>query len=202
MRSFVHRRSGFSLVEVTIACSLTAFLAVMLSTTWVLLMRPTTDLIAWGQLFQEMDIAVATLSRDLGGCQLDYEDADSCPGEKTQGLLLAWQSPLTDTDHFSLCFDGGDSPDGIADWGLPHDTVIEYSVVGSSLVRWNKKKYPGDASKAFTVANNVAEMKVTSTATTIEIELTFRIELKLRDVHTGEKRQLTRKCTLIANKKP
>lgn len=134
------RRVGFTLVEVTIACSLTVFLAIMLSTTWALLMRPTADLIAWGQLFQEMDIAANTLARDLGGSQLDYDETGYL-GEKNQGVLLAWKPNVTNGDHLMLCFDGGTSPDGnIDDWDSPaNDTVIDYYVDEGSLIRKSSK---------------------------------------------------------------
>jgi type II secretory pathway component PulJ len=186
------RRVGFTLVEVTIACSLTVFLAIMLSTTWALLMRPTSDLIAWGQLFQEMDIAVTTLARDLGGSQLDCDETGYL-GEKSQGLLLAWSAPSTDSDHLLLCFDGGTPPDGVATWETPtDDTIIDYYVDDNthSLIRKSSKA----PSTPYTVANNVKSMSVTSTTTTLEILLTFQCKV----MATGD--TLERTCTLKANK--
>jgi type II secretory pathway component PulJ len=192
MKSPNHRRTGFTLVEVTIACALTVFLAIMLSTTWAMLMRPTADLIAWGQLFQEMDISVATLSRDLGGSQLDCDETGYL-GEKNQGLLLAWKSPVTKDDHLLLCFDGGSPTDGVATWESPtDDTIIDYYVDenANALMRKSSKS----PSTPYTVANNVKSISVTTTATALEIVLTFQCKVNA----TGD--TLERTCTLKANK--
>ena len=200
MKSPLHHRNGFTLVEVTIACSLTAFLAILLSTTWVLLMRPTADLIVWGQIFQEMDIAVASLARDLGGSLPDCMDSSNLLDKKTQGILLECKSSNdSDGDHLLLCFDGGASPDSTADWGIStSDTVIDYyvHVDGNlhSLIRLNKK-----TGTQFTVATDVSNISVgdaPSDATRLQIVLTFSHDVKA----TGK--TLTRKCILIAKKHP
>ncbi len=160
MKPAMQRRTGFSLVEVSVACVLTAFLAVMLSATWRLLMPSTTDLIVWGQLFQEMQVTVASLSRDIGGA-LPEDCSRTIPTAKQQGLLLACQK-MTDSngDHLRLCFDGvypygvggqGVAADGLATWDTL-DTVIDYHVVASShtLLRSNQT-----AGGSATVAGNV-----------------------------------------------
>ena len=199
MMSSLKRRSGFTLVEVTIACALTAFLAVLLSTTWALLMRPTADLIAWGQLFQEMDIAVASLARDLGGSQLDFRDiSNNWPGEKRQGRLLACSGTFSDANgnHLRLCFDGGeppDNPNNTADWETP-DTVIDYYVDAGSkkLIRLNQ-----NTGTLFTVAKNVDSMTITpSGATDLQIVLEFKGDV------TATHKTLSRKCTLIVKTIP
>jgi type II secretory pathway component PulJ len=194
MRSPLQRRSGYTLVEVTVACILTALLAILLSTTWQLLMPSTADLIAWGQLFQEMDVAVTAISRDAGGSLPD----DGHAGTKAQGLLLQCRKTFdVNGDHFQLCFDGGDPPDGNADWGTPDDTVVDYYVDRDSktLIRSNQK-----TGESFTVAKNVDRMDVTPIgATHLQIELTFQYVFP-GTVDTPK--TLTRKCSLIAKKSP
>ena len=136
----MRRRSGFSLVEVSVACVLTAFLAVMLSTTWRLLMPSTTDLIVWGQLFQEMQIAVAAIGRDAGGA-LPEDCSRPVASAKQQGLLLACRKTTTARDHLQLCFDGvypygaasrAPPPTALGRRGTATDTIIDYQVVASS----------------------------------------------------------------------
>jgi prepilin-type N-terminal cleavage/methylation domain-containing protein len=218
MKSPAQRRSGFTLVEVTIASALTAFLAVLLSTTWWLLMPAMENLIAWGQLFQEMDIAVAALARDSGGSQLDFRDSSVWLGEKTQGRLLACRkSNDFDGDHLQFCFDGGNSPNNTADWSESgDDAVIDYYVDSAShtLMRWNKKL---DPVKPFTVANHiggkkangedVVGMTVEDNTDNLTIKLTFLYVLKAninvdKTNSTAERRNLIRQCTLIIKKSP
>ena len=157
MTMMFQRRRGFTLLEVTLVSGLTVFLAVLLSSTWVLLRRPTAELIAWGQIFQEMDLAVASLARDLGGSLSDYNYAGGQLGGKQQGCLLECRCANDSYgDHFQLCFDGGVSPNGQADWGPP-DTVIDYYVNGDShtLIRWNQM-----TNTFFKAAKNVAQLQV------------------------------------------
>ncbi len=61
------RHKGFTLAEVTIVSGLMVFLAVLLSAAWSGIGNTTVDLVARGQLAQEIDIATASLSRDFGG---------------------------------------------------------------------------------------------------------------------------------------
>jgi hypothetical protein len=192
------RRNGFSLVETTVAIGLTTCLAMALSTSWILLGRPTTEAAAWGQLFQEMDLSVASLARDLGGSQPDCTDADGLPGDKKQGLLAACRASHDSSgDHLQLCFDGGIVPDGLATWDSPtNDTVIDYYVSSgsSTLVRWNQK-----TGATFTVAKNVAGMTVApyaADANCLQIDLTFTFCVK------ATQKTLTRQCTLVVKKSP
>jgi hypothetical protein len=189
MKVLAQHRRGFSLAEVTVACVMTAFLATMLSTTWRLVLPASSDLIAWGQLFQEMDVAVAALSRDMGGSVSD----DHYVGTKKQGLLLACRKTSdTDGDHLQLCYDSAPL-NGVADWAS--DTVVDYHVDAA-----NKKLIRSCGSTAFTVARNVDEMHVTpitvSSVNYLQIDLTFSCEVKLTH------KTLTRNCTLVVKVNP
>ncbi len=201
MKPTSQRRDGFTLLEVMLASVLTVSLAVMLGTSWRQLSRPMSDLIIWGQLFQEMDIAVATLARDLGGSLPEYNDttnADAPLGGKRQGLLIAVRT-TTDIDgnHLQLCFDGGPNPDGMADWGQPNDTVIDYRVDSAShkLIRSNTTNH---ATTSFTVAQDVDSMSVAPAANN-----TFQITLNLKYVFLNNYRSpVTRQCVLIVKTSP
>ncbi|MEN6557447.1 MAG: hypothetical protein ABFC54_04630 [Thermoguttaceae bacterium] len=197
---------GFTLIEVSLACSLTVLMAVVLSTTWRLLMPTTASLIARSQLFQEMNVAVASLGRDLGGSLPDYQDADHLPGQKKQGLLLAAAS-TTDSagDHLRLCYDGGDLPDGVATWSAPtEDVVVDYYVDAATRTLRRLKilnTASGSSVTSFTVAKNVDSLSVAPyDSEYLQVDLTFSCEVKA--VHQLSRRTLTRKCTLLVKKTP
>ncbi len=201
-------RNGFTLVEVVLASGLTVFLAVVLSTTWACLSRPTSELIAWSQLFQEMDLATAALARDLGGALPEFRDASGGLGGKKQGRLLACMC-TTDSagDHLWLCYDGGTNPDGVATWDLSTgDTTIEYYVdpatdPGSgSFQRLIRVNHTGSTTATFTVARYVASMNVIDGGgDSLCIVLNFQF---INYVPTGSAQPLSRQCTLIVKKNP
>jgi hypothetical protein len=195
------------MVEVSVACVLTAFFAVMLSTTWRLLMPSTTDLIVWGQLFQEMQVSVASLSRDTGGA-LPEDCSRTIATAKQQGLLLACRKSVD--GHLQLCFDGvypygagsqGCAADGLAKWD-GSDTIVDYQVVaaGHTLLRSNLT-----ANTSATIAGNVEGMTIDdSDPNNITITLTFAYHFPHSPDKPADswKAPLIRKCTLIAKKKP
>ncbi len=202
------RRNGYTLTELTVASGLTVFLAVILSSTWAMLNRPTTDLIAWGQLFQEMDITVATLARDLGGGLPEYQNAATPPtlGGKADGCLVMCQQypplPALGT-HLQLWFSSGSITH--AGWFQPvqDGTVIDYYVDTDSntLVRSNYTP-PGTTTPTnFTVARNVSAMSVVPAtvggAACLQITLTFTCEFP-----NSYRNAVTRTCTLITKVNP
>jgi Tfp pilus assembly protein FimT len=199
MRISKHIR-GFSLIEMTVATSLTVLISMMLASSWVMLNRPTSSLVAWGQLFQEMDIAVTSLTRDLGGSLSDYANADGKPIQKGQGILLACRKTNDLAgDHLQLCYEGP-IPNNVADWDMvTGDTVIDYYLDGetSTLIRKNLKN-----NNVFHVAGNVAAMTVVddpNNSNNLRIELTFQYP---KYVPMDETVPLTRTCILIAKKSP
>jgi hypothetical protein len=207
MKTMSRRRSGFTLLEVTLVSGLTVFLAVMLSSTWVLFSRPTAELIAFGHLFQEMDVAVASLTRDLGGSLPNYRNASGQPGGRSQGCLLECRR-VNDTngDHLQLCFDGGDNPNGQVDWGLPtNDTLVDYYVDGGSHTLIRSEQAPGTTfttSTSFKVARNVDSLQITDGGNTLQITLTFKYPKVSIVVPEHGTETLTRTCTLITKKSP
>lgn len=156
--------------------ALTAMLAVVVSAAWTGVGRPAADVIVRGQLYQEMDLAAAALTRDLSG---GLANPEGRLGGKTQGCWVGWMQPAV--GQLWLCFDGGDNPNGVADWGPP-DTVVLYQLSGDTLVRWD-----WTAGTTFTVARNVTAFQVSAFGgDQVQIQLTFSA------------RQITRSCTLIA----
>lgn len=205
MRRARRRQNGFTLLDVATASALTAALAITLSSTWILFGRPTSSLIAWGQLFQEMDIAAATLSRDLGG---------GLPGDqigsKRLGLLLECKKDNTvaEGDHLKLCFDGGISPDGVATWTPGADTIIDYYVNPDT----HKLMRQENGGTPVVVASNVESLDSSLSGMVIDEDPNntnnLRVQLSFTFHFPGETggnywmEPLTRKCILIIKKTP
>lgn len=201
MTYYYQRRRGFTVVEMTVASGLTALLAVMLATTWVALGRPTSDLIAWGQLFQEMNIAVETISRDLGGSLPDYNNPGGPLGGKADGCLIMCQkcpNPPTNSavDHLQLWFSTGTTTH--ANWlqPIPDGTVIDYYVDTNShtIVRSNYTPPGANTPKSLAVASNVESMTVdpSSDGSTLKVTLNFQYIFPNNFYD-----HVTRTCTLI-----
>ena len=95
----------------------------------------TTDAVGRGQLMQEMDMAAASLSRDLAGslpilATSSVASGTLGNGRPDSGRWIAWQHHYPFNDELWLCYDGGTCPDGVpdTDWSNtnPNDTVIRY----------------------------------------------------------------------------
>jgi type II secretory pathway component PulJ len=151
-----------------------AVLALVISTAWSDVGRTAVDLIARTQVLQEMDMAVATLSRDLGG---SLANPNGRLNGKTQGQLVGVR---TVSGQLQLCYHGGSTPAGQPQWAPPDATII-YQLSGNALMRSD-----GSTTPEFTVARNVTAMNITQDQTFIYIGLTFTF------------RTLTHTCTLIA----
>jgi type II secretory pathway component PulJ len=158
-----HRRSGFTLVETMLVSALMIFLAGLISATWAGLGRPTTDLVVRSRLAHEASLAVASLTRDLGGSLANNEGR---LGGKTQARFVGRMQPSS--SQLWLCFDGGADPNGMADWGPP-DTVIVYEVQANSIVRWDQT-----ANTTFTVARHVDRLDLLDLGDRVQIQLTFK----------------------------
>lgn len=157
------RREAFTLLETILATGLTALLAVLVSAAWAGFGRPAANVVARCRVAQEAAMAVAALSNDLGGY---LADAPGRLGDTTQLTVVGRLQP--GGTQLWLCFDGGSSPNGVADWGSP-DTVVVYALQESSLIRTNQA-----TSTSFTVANDVQAFTVQDLGGGLfEIQLTF-----------------------------
>jgi prepilin-type N-terminal cleavage/methylation domain-containing protein len=181
-RKLAFRRNlhGFTLLEVTIVSGLMAVLAVLLSSTWIAMGRPTADLIVSSRLLQEMNMAVAALERDVCG-SLANSPTGKCQAGKLVGLR---QSPV-DPNVVELCYDGGSGVDldSQPQWDSPGslDTVVGYQsqiepVTGVGLLVRSERK-PDGTTTWFTAARNLATtdgFTVTDHGNNaVDIDLTF-----------------------------
>jgi len=153
------RPNAFTLTEMLIVGGLMSFLVVLMSEAWSGLGRPSADALVRCRIAQEANLAAASLARDFGR-GLPEQRA----GGKESGCLV--DELVVEGSQLWLCFDG-EPLNGTADWALP-DTEIVYEVDGNRLIRTNRK-----TKTAFTVADNVQEMKVSEQFGAITIELCF-----------------------------
>lgn len=166
------RFSGFTLTEVMLVGGMMSFLALLISGAWRGLGRSSVDAVVRCRVAQEANLAVESLTRDLGG-----NLADQVAGEKPTGREVG--RLVVDGSALWLCFDGGPA-DGLADWGLP-DTVITYEVQSNRLIRANQQ-----TGVAVVVADKVSQMQLIEQIDELRIDLTL------------EYRDLTRTYTMIA----
>lgn len=162
-----HRRRGFSLIEATIVSVLMSFLAVLLSLTWSAFLRPTSDIAMRGRIAEEANLAVASLTRDLAG---SYADNRTDRKEKYQ--LVGRTQPLG--SQLRLCYDGGDAPNGVADWSAP-DIMVSYYAEGNHLIRWDEA-----TDSHFIVAKDFASLEAVDQGDcTVQLKLSFQY----RNIH-------------------
>lgn len=156
------RRRGFSLLETLIVSTFMGFLAVLISTTWSAFIRPTVEVAQRSRIAQEANLAVASLSRDLAGSL-----ADNPAGSVSTFRLVGRMQP--DNSRLRLCFDGGATPNGTADWSDP-DTIITYYVDSHQLIRWDE-----NAGTTFNVAKDIDNLYVEDLGDgTVLIRMTFQ----------------------------
>lgn len=155
-------RTGFSIVEVTVVSVLMAVLAVLMSSVWVSSGRTAADLIGRSRLVQERDMAVAALSRDLGGSLVE---PDAQTGEKHKGRWLKWECPnndsITGNQDLLLTFNTGTNASGTP----LTNTTVRYLLVadpdaGSSTYLLVRRKND-DAATQIPIAKNIHSMNVT-----------------------------------------
>jgi len=155
-RNAPRSRRGFTLVEVTLVAGLTMFLAVLLSSVWKNISLFTTDAVGRGQLMQEMDLAAASLSRDLAGSLPVLATSTFSNGKPDSGRWIAWQHPFN--TELWLCYDGGTCPDGVPDpdWThlTPNDTAIRYYLANDP---------DGDVATKILVRDTIVNSNVVST---------------------------------------
>ena len=157
------RRPAFTLLETLMVTGLTALLVLLLSAAWAGFGRPAANAVARCRVAQEASMAVAALSSDLGGY---LADSPGRLGAKTLWPLVGRMQPAG--NQLWLCFDGGTTPNGSADWASP-DTVITYALQGTQLVRTNQS-----TGATFVVANDVQSLSVQDLSGGLfEIQLTF-----------------------------
>ncbi len=195
MTSLSRPHRGFTLLELTIVSGLMTFLALLLFAAWSGIGKSTIDLITRCQLAQEMDFAVAALSRDLGG-SLALKDGETDPtrlGGKTTWRLLAWKIDPS-TGNLELDFDG--NPSDPTTWKAA-DKVVTY--------RWDQATHTlirtDDTGANFTVARNIDSLNIypdSSDATMLHIEVIFACYYRWDSQRTLP--IIKRTCKLVAKR--
>jgi type II secretory pathway pseudopilin PulG len=172
------RRAGFTLVEIMMVGGLMAFLAILLSSAWNGIGRSAVDAAVRSQLLQELDLAVASLGRDLGGSLPIPSSTPGVPdyGGKDAGRLVGC-CPNDLGDQLELCYDAGPNLDGRPDWNT--DVVIRYYLIEDEIFSTAEKKTyilirsDADAGTTFPVARCVAGLSVSRDGDWTFVELTF-----------------------------
>lgn len=139
---------AFTLLEMLVASMLTILLALIVARAWGHLSTGLGDCAARARCAEELRLALHSLSRDLGSA------VGATPLEA--GRLL-------------VCIDGGDQPDGLAQWDQP-DQVVEYVVRKGQLIR-----RPLQGSQELVAADAVEELAVRSLANGGTVVLTLRV---------------------------
>jgi hypothetical protein len=199
---------GFTVIEVTVASWLMVVLAVVLSLAWVSVGRGTVDVIARAQLAQEMDFAVAALSRDLGGCVVN-----------STGQLATTAFPVSSvTPNPNVTPDPNRSdptssfPSSVKLTLDNHDTIT-YQMNLSDTNAWKQNNLiriyrvnGADPGSTFTVARNVDTFQASwnSAGTELSIRIDFSCNYRPTDhTPTSDDRLCSivkRTCVLVAGR--
>ncbi len=140
-------KQGFTILELLIVAILMVMVTMIIAQFWRWILPSITDLNARWHILRENRVTMQNLASDFG---------------PTVGIL-----PVS-SEQLILCQDGGDFPNGLADWSEP-DRMVDYSLVNSKLVR-------SDISSGMevTVANCVSGFEVEQLSPTL-----LRISLEL-----------------------
>lgn len=115
MQGQLHKRikKGFTILELLIVALLMVMVTMIIAQFWRWILPSITDLNARWHILRENRVAMQNLASDFGS---------------TVGIVLVGSEQLV------LCQDGGDFPNGLADWYEP-DRLVDYSFVNNKLVR-------------------------------------------------------------------
>ncbi len=155
-------RRGFTLIEIVVASGLGALLAAVLASVWSGLGRPLVDASIRARLAQEATLAIATLAHDFSG-SLSTDGNEL--GALNHGKLVGRMD--LNNGSLRLCFDGGDSPDGIADWGSQrYRDRLRHS-------RWPAGAHRRKGGTTFVAANCAQLLEVSDVPGGVQIKLTL-----------------------------
>jgi hypothetical protein len=157
-----HRRRGFSIIEISVTGVLLVLLSLLIGNAWIGIGRPLVETTFRSRIAQESVLAMTSLSRDFGGC---LPDGPGALGSKLAYQLVGRTQPAG--SELWLCFDGGATPNGTADWASP-DVVVVYQLIDTDLVRIEQS-----TGAEFVVAKNVASFALEDIDGAVEITLVF-----------------------------
>jgi type II secretory pathway component PulJ len=157
------RRDGFTLIEMSVVCFMSALMGTLMAGAWSAFGRPASDVDARCRIAQEASLAAESLARDLSGYQ---PGSGFVPGGKASGKFVGRMEP--ENSALWLDFDGGSSPNGVADWASP-DAVVVYQLVEDRLVRWDQQ-----AGTTVTVARYLTSFRATDLGNgSVSLQLSF-----------------------------
>ena len=108
--------SGFTLIELLVVSMLMVGTVTMMAQFWRSLSLSMNDLTSRSKTAEEMRFIVENISKDFGP---------------------AVGATIFDDDSILICQDGGEFPNGIADWDEP-DVMVEYFLLDSQLHRLDR----------------------------------------------------------------
>ena len=187
------RHKGFTLLEITLASGLMVLLALLLASAWVTAGKSIVNLTARSQLAQEMDFAVAAISRDLGGWPVNPQ------GQLVAGLStpIPWSIDPTDPTNVVLTLT------------LANGDKITYQRDASNADAWKHnnliRTYNGTL--PFTVARNVDDfLPSLNSDGTLRIQIDFSCNYPPQSLaptsHDRENSIIKRTCVLVAKGPP
>ena len=189
------RSRGFTIVEVSVVSGMMAALVMVVSMGWRSIGKAAVDIIARSELVQEMDLTIASLTRDLGGCAVNTtgQIATSAPRPPEE------PSSVSEIDHLKLTQDDGAS-------------YIEYQLDSTNSDLWKRNNlvrtyYDASTGKTttFTVARNVDSFLASwdPGASKLKLTITFSSNYRSRDTGNNPTYDRThslvkRTCVLVA----
>jgi hypothetical protein len=136
-----------------------SLLVLMMSSTWTGFGRSLRDSMTRCRIAQQSSLAVAALTRELGG-----QCPDHLTGRQEAGNLVGRM--ISGGAELRLCFDSS-IPNGHADWASP-DFVYSYRVDGGQLIRETEA-----TGVIHVLASNLESMELVELAEGVRITLTF-----------------------------
>jgi prepilin-type N-terminal cleavage/methylation domain-containing protein len=141
-------KAGFTLLELLVVSIIMVGTITLTAQFWRSFLLSMNDLAWRANTAREMRMLIENLMRDFGSAV---------------GVTIMDESTLL------ICTEGGDRPNGQADWGPP-DVTIEYYITGTQL-----RRYDESIGNVITVAENVSSFnleKVSETQIKILAQLT------------------------------
>jgi hypothetical protein len=157
-----HIRRGFSIIEISVTGVLLVLLSMLIANAWIGIGRPLVETTFRSRVAQESVLAMTSLARDFGGC---LPDGSGALGSKLAYQLVGRTQP--GGSELWLCFDGGATPNGAADWASP-DIVVVYQLIDSDLIRTDQS-----TGAEFVVAKNLQSFALEDVGGAVEITLAF-----------------------------
>lgn len=153
-------RSGFSLLEATIATLMSTFVVTMAAGVVYDISRHMAANIVETQVALEARLAIESFRRDLSGSVRDYV-LDETFEWRLVGTLIPTPTELR------LCFDH--DKDASADWADP-DRVITYTLVGDRL-----RRHDAQTGVTVNIAHNIDDIEYVINGNELQIVIDFQI---------------------------